>query len=191
MWSLVVKFKAYAATDPNATLWDKPEYRPLIGERPPDSIHLFELCGKNIRLANVIAEVKGKVTVKTLTWDQRRLASTTIRRASAIVRDFHPSIAYIDEKLPWARAHLKAGASTEAQAQKARDSWLSSLADSMNPKALLSAIVQVDVSGWDAQQPDASDVDLRRAEEERLQRLESEEFSRQLADELDDEPDDT
>jgi hypothetical protein len=61
----------------------------------------------------------------------------------------------------------------------------------MNPKALLSAIVQVDVSGWDAQQPDASDVDLRRAEEERLQRLESEEFSRQLADELDDEPDDT
>jgi hypothetical protein len=44
MWSLVVKFKAYAATDPNATLWDKPEYRPLIGERPPDSIRTSSEC---------------------------------------------------------------------------------------------------------------------------------------------------
>eukprot|EP00966_Prymnesium_polylepis_P070811 1645478-Prymnesium_polylepis.1 len=34
MWACVLRFQSHAASAPDATLWDKPEFRPLIGEMP-------------------------------------------------------------------------------------------------------------------------------------------------------------
>jgi hypothetical protein len=69
LWAIFLDFAKYAKQHPTATLRDKPEFVPLLD--------LLKRCGKNCRLANVQAEVKAKVTTKTLTHDQRRLMATT------------------------------------------------------------------------------------------------------------------
>jgi hypothetical protein len=108
-----------------------------------------------------------------------------VRRASAIVRRFHPSLAYITEKLSWARSHLRIQAALTKKKKKGSAVPTNELP---TDRAVMSLIERMDIG--ETSGATTTDPDDPREKELQLQRAEAKTYQLRLESEQADAPDD-